>query len=54
MKTGDLVMHEFWGLAVVIRKVSPHVDRWIIRIFDEQRIEKLLPCWSSDLEVICK
>ena len=52
MKTGDLVIHELWGLAVVIRKVSPYVDRWFIRIFDEQRIQKVLSCWSSDLEVI--
>jgi hypothetical protein len=54
MKTGDLVQHDLWGLAVVIRKVSPHVDRWWIRIFDEQRIEKQLTCWSTELEVVCK
>ena len=54
MKTGDLVNHDMWGLAVVIRKVSPHVDRWWIRIFDEQRIETMLTCWSSELEDICK
>ena len=52
MKTGDLVQHDLWGLAVVIRKVSPHVDRWWIRIFDEKRIEKKLTCWSSELEVV--
>ena len=54
MKTGDLVQHDLWGLAVVIRKVSTHVDGWWIRIFNERRIEKQLTCWSSDLEVICK
>ena len=54
MKTGDFVEHELWGLAVVLRKVSPHVDRWWIRIFNERRIEKKLTCWSSELEVVCK
>ena len=54
MQIGDLVQHEFWGLAVVLKKVSPHVDRWWIRIFDEKRVEKKLTCWSSELEVLCK
>ena len=40
MKVGDLVKHEFWGLAVVLRKVSPYVDRWWIRIFDENESKK--------------
>ena len=54
MKSGDLVQHDLWGLAVVIRKVSPHVDRWWIRIFDEMRIEKKLTCWGSELEASMK
>jgi len=52
MKVGDLVIHKLWGLAVVLKKVSPHVDRWWIRIFDEMRIEKELTCWGSELEML--
>ena len=54
MQVGDLVKHEFWGLAVVLRKVSPYVDRWWIRVFDENRVEKQFTCWSSELEMLCK
>ena len=52
MKTGDLVIHDLWGLAVVLRKVSPHVDRWWIRVFNERSYKKEHTCWSSQLEVI--
>ena len=52
MKVGDLVEHELWGLAIVLRKASPYVDRWWIRIFNEKRIEKMLTCWRSELELL--
>ena len=52
MKVGDLVMHEMWGLAIVFKKVNPHVSRWWIRILDERCYKKDYTCWATDCEVI--
>ena len=52
MKVGDLVMHEMWGLAIVFKKVNPHVNRWWIRILDERCYKKDYTCWATDCEVI--
>ncbi len=52
MQVGDLVIHEMWGLAFVIKRVSPHVDRWWIRVFTKRCYKRTLTCWSSDCEVI--
>ena len=52
MKVGDLVMHEMWGLAIVFKKVSPHVNRWWIRVLDKQCYKQDYTCWAAECEVI--
>ena len=52
MKVGDLVMHEMWGIAIVLKKVSPHVNRWWIRVLDKQCHKKDYTCWATNCEVI--
>ena len=52
MKVGDLVMHEMWGLAIVFKKVSPHVNRWWIRVLDKQCYKQDYTCWAAECEVL--
>ena len=53
MKAGDLVLHEFYGLGVVIEQTTPHVDRWFVRWFKNiGRTDNICAAWGYLLEVL--